>query len=766
MVVITFYIVLQSSSDEDSYIEPLKKPRAKEPEISPSVNSLLLQEMIEFKRRRAEQQHHEAKKLESPQKPPNTQGIMIMPREEIPTDGVLRLAASREIKWKIDKNNVQMTPKLPGAPLGQSSQSTLRTPSSSAGRPPNPVNVVHKKAAGLAPGQKIIKILASAPGSGMTAVRQTAENVKVSSDGYLILNGKPTSIKVTPNTKIVIQPQGGTTAQGSPLEGTGSAATGSLGKELIVKKIPTPAGCTPLADLQAGGSTTYRVVETSSSHSGTVPTITNVEASKQPPEHPPNSGPQLPTINSHVSSQPAAGPGRPAIQTTGPNSNPNHHPDPVEMRKRQYDMAQRLLAAKRKQLMQNGPINQKMARLDPKSPNSSPNFATNNQLNSAMSDPSKRISSNVEPRSVNVLSSNVVQNVNISGDILDSYYSVLNEANAQKPVQTSAVNNLQVQNLPVNSNQMAQMDQNHRTVTNNIAAPVARPNVINSGVSQEAKNLSISALTTALARNLAAPNNLPQRVVQTQHQINPQVDPMTRLHHSSVRPNPNQLTSQNQANHSVPSMCNKSVVIDSGGEPHVPPQTLSNTQPSSFSAALSKHIESTVIANQTSLPNLLTKDSVDIQNHQQISNIGGAQNPTQVSHSEIRPIEALLMGQNSASVSCSNNMLPSTTNIPPNSSVYSHLNISPPKSDRQNLFDMFESNEKYAKVTKSDDFGFANLVDKTEKSPGRHPPFMSMKGKGKEFVGSPLNISVMEALKSKLSPGKHTHVPTVSISNF
>ena len=225
---------------------------------------------------------------------------VIMPKEKSTTDGVLQLPTSREIRWKIDPNKVSLkkgliesgqtpmvvkipklsklpprlgrppsssvgqSPRPPKCSIGQSQNVNLPGPaanSSSAVRPPqNTLNVVHKEAVGLAPGQKIIKILASAPGTSIDAVRQTAESVKVSSDGYLILNGKPTSIKVTPNTKIVIQPQGAGDSQGSAdgasqgSEGSSHAVGFPLGKEVVIKKIPTSAGLQPLSDMEASVS--------------------------------------------------------------------------------------------------------------------------------------------------------------------------------------------------------------------------------------------------------------------------------------------------------------------------------------------------------------------------------------------------------------------------------------------------------------------------------------------------------------------------------
>ena len=839
---------MQSSSDEDSRIEPLKK--RKPLEVSPSVNSLLLQEMIEFKRKRAEQQRAEAHL--SPQKPSTTQGIMIMPREEIPTDGVLTLAASREIKWKINPNTVTMAPKLP------SSQTVVKTPGGIAkslpsesfrGRPPNPnsvgiptilntsghppntnsvrqpntVNVVHKKAAGLAPGQKIIKILASAPGTGITAVRQTAESVKVSSDGYLILNGKPTTIKVTQNTKIVIQPQG---AASTPESSTESGAAGDpLGKELIIKKIPTPVGLIPLSDAEAGVSTTMHVVDNSKSVMS--PTAGNMTAQNPgsltiTAQH----GPAMQNRNSLANRQPG-GAAQPAIQTAGPNMTPEQ----LDAKRRQYDMAQRLLAAKRRQLMQNGPVNQKMARLDPNV------SQTNPSPNNAVQEQGKGVHSNMP--SVNTVSSNVLQNVNISNDILDSYYSVMNEASKQRPVTNSSanivqqnslpnslqhnisannvqptslgnsvqpnmLNNMQpnsvqvnrlannvqpnslqqpnrlsnsvqqvaVRNTPVNINRLLQST----SVTSNIPAAVSVSSDVNNSDNQSVKTMSLSALTTALARSIAAGK------FQLQKETTNPEKPVSRIGDLTCRVNPNQLTSQNQSNLSNSS--GNSVVIDLDNEGEISmkpervsdqtqyvtqasqPQTFINpqcqprTQPSSVTAAVADLIKSSVINNPATITNLLTTDAARLQNpNPQISNVANVQNQLQVSQTDIRPIEALFTAQTSPVVLSPTKSFANNQNISQNVASYSNLNVSPAKSDRQNLFDAFES----AKSVRSDDFGFASLSEQPEKTPVKLQPGQSltMKGKGKEFKGSPLNTSVMEALKSKLSPGKHPTNPAI-----
>ena len=288
------------SSVEDMEVQTEQVMKSKiitEEAISPYVRPLLLQEMLEFKPKRAEQG---ASGQMTHMKLPTTQGIMIMPREEITTDGVLLLAPSPERRLKIDPNNVSLKkglieshqtssvvktqepcmqqPKLrrpPASSVWQSSRPAVSSigqsqnvnppgqaaNSSSAVHPPqNTLNVVHKAAAGLAPRQKIIKIVAKAPGTGIDAVRQTAEGLKISSERYLILNGTPTSIKVTPNTKIVIQPQGAGDSHGAADRASQGSETSAhavgfpLGKEVVIKKIPTPAGSQPLSDMEASVS--------------------------------------------------------------------------------------------------------------------------------------------------------------------------------------------------------------------------------------------------------------------------------------------------------------------------------------------------------------------------------------------------------------------------------------------------------------------------------------------------------------------------------
>ena len=879
---------LQSSSEEEEELqtEPVKRRKIPTDEaISPSVRSLLLQEMIEFKRKRAEQRT--SGQLQT-QKPPTTQGIMIMPREEIPTDGVLRLAASREIRWKIDPKNVSLKPglnergysstiikapetnaqqRIGRPPLNSVGQSPNLNPaglaanSSPAVRPQSTLNVVHKKAVGLAPGQKIIKILASAPGTGIHAVRQTAESVKVSSDGYLILNGKPTSIKVTPNTKIVIQPQASEEAsQGSGSEGSGPAIGSPLGKEVIIKKIPTPAGLQPLADMESSVSL-QPIHQGFNEH---VPAMGSIPQRQNAPNHSQFNNVTLgqgqPTARMATGNQQQGmAPGRVTVQTprvvnvtgqhgTVPSSgtNPNQvmAPDPVEARKQQFDIAQRLLAAKRRQLMQNGPISPKVARLEKDSSPliSSPNIAISGQ--------GKVLNSNVER--VNSLSSNVLQNVNISNDILDSYYSVMNEGSVQKtgestaqfaavpltsiqqsPVQgTSVTNVLQggtvpssharnvavPQHTPVNINRLLHSSPPPNTVS---ATPVTLSNseIIDSD-SQGVKTMSLSALTTALARSIAAGN------VQL-NRTTPKA-PARQLSsgHNSNRVNQNQLTSQTRTILPVSDSVNSVVInMDPQGSitqqylqvsqpvqtvnqsPQLIGQTLQNmnqpiqtvnqspqligqtsqivNQPllqksPNVSSAISELLKSTVIKNSVS--NLLTTDSVGLQNQiisnltnvqtqvqtlasvlQPVSNLTSVQNQSLASQSQVKPIEAPFTGQTTPVILSPTKSL-AGPNLAQQFSPYKpSVNISPPKSDRPNLFDVFESGkDKTVLSPKSDDFGFASLADnKSDKiplpvrqTPNHDVSMRVMKTTGKEFVGSPLNTSVMEALKSKLSPGK------------
>ena len=317
------------SSVEDMEVQTEQVMKSKiitEEAISPYVRPLLLQEMLEFKPKRAEQG---ASEQMAHMKLPTTQGIMIMPREEITTDGVLPLAPSPERRLKIDPNNVSLKkgliesdqtssvvktqepstqqPKLrrqPASSVWQSSRPAVSSigqsqnvnppgqaaNSSSAVHPPqNTLNVVHKAAAGLAPGQKIIKILAKAPGTGIDAVRQTAESVKVSSDGYLILNGTPTSIKVTPNTKIVIQPQGAGDSHGAADGASQGSETSAhavgfpLGKEVVIKRIPTSVGSQPLSDMEASISIqpVHQNINEKVQRTGTIPQNQSPQGHKQ-----------------------------------------------------------------------------------------------------------------------------------------------------------------------------------------------------------------------------------------------------------------------------------------------------------------------------------------------------------------------------------------------------------------------------------------------------------------------------------------------------
>ena len=874
--------------------------------ISPSVRSLLLQEMIEFKRKRAEQR---ASGQMVPPKPPTTQGIMIMPREEIPTDGVLRLAASREIRWKIDPNNVSLkkgsiesgrtstvgktqepatqptrlgrppvssvgqSPRPPISSTGQSPNVNPPGPaanSSSAVRPQNTLNVVHKKAVGLAPGQKIIKILASAPGTGIHAVRQTAESVKVSSDGYLILNGKPTSIKVTPNTKIVIQPQGAGDSQGSAdgaspgSEGSGHTVGSPLGKEVVIKKIPTPAGLQPLSDNEA--SVSIQPIHQNLEQVSRTGSIQNQSPQNHRQYNVKIGQGQPPARTVAGNQQQGMVPGRVTVQTPrvvnvtgqqnvvpGSGTNPNRTmaSDSIEARKQQLDIAQRLLAAKRRQLMQNGPISPKVARLEKDSSPliSSPNVTISRQGNV--------VNSNVDR--VNSLSSNVLQNVNISSDILDSYYSVMNEGGGQKTAEFTAVPLTSIQQSAVQGTSLTNVQQSvqgtpvnivHQGVqgnTNarNVAIPQHTPVNINrllhssppknsivgtpvtvtksevsNSESEGSKIMSISALTTALARNIAAGNVQLNRTapkgterqlssgqntnVVNQNLVTSQTQPV-QLGSDSGNPvvinvDPKGGVTQQYLNISQPvqtviqSPQVMSQAVQFVSQPiqilNQSPQVICQTsqilsQPvvqksQSVSSAISELLKSTVINNSVS--NLLTTDSVGLQNQilsslanvqtQQIQTLASMpetqtyltsiQNQSLSSQSQLKPIEALFTGQTAPVMLSSTNKVHQFSPYKPGVS-----NVSPPKSDRQNLFDVFESgkNETVISPTKSDDFGFASLASDRIPIPVRQSGFPVISDevlargakptvRGNEFVGSPLNSSVMEALKSKLSPGK------------
>ena len=930
--------------------EPVKKRKIMTEEaISPSVRSLLLQEMIEFKRKRAEQR---ASGQVATTKPPTTQGIMIMPREEIPTDGVLRLAASREIRWKIDPKNVSIrqgltdsgrtstvvkTPDAKSFPsyprmgrppissvtqaqssVGQSPSQNQAMPAANSNptvRPQNTLNVVHKKAVGLAPGQKIIKILASAPGTGIHAVRQTAESVKVSSDGFLILNGKPTSIKVTPNTKIVIQPQGtgdsqdGTT-QGTGADGSGPGVGSPLGKEVVIKKIPTPAGLQPLSDTEA--SVSIQPVRQNEQVQQVQRTVPQSQPLQNHSHFNANIGQGHGPGRTVAGNQPGMVPGRPTVQTprivnvtgqqqsvvSSPGTNPSQAMDPnsIEARKQQLDIAQRLLAAKRRQLMQNGPISQKVARIEKDTSPliSSPNVPMNQQ---------RVVNSNLDQ--VNSLSSNVLQNVNISNDILDSYYSVMNESGGQKEftavpltniqqsgVQGTSLTNVQqqsVQGTPVKNVQPGV--QGSPSVPKNIPVPQHTPvnidrllhssppsknsvigtpvTVAKSAVSEGHKTMSISALTTALARSIAAGNIQLNRTAPQKGTV----QPLAGGQNTNIV-NPSQLASQAQP---VPSGSDpsKSVVINVDPKGSMTQQYLNVSQPVQVqspqvigqtlvqspqvigqgmvqspqvlgqavqyvtqplqtlnqspqiigqtaqivnqsvgqtaqivnqpigqtaqivnqpvlqkspslnaNSSIAELLKSTVINN--SVADLLTTDSTGLQNQilsslanvqsQQVQSLAtvpqtqtfltSVQNQSLASQSQLKPIEALFTGQTSP-------LMPESTKVRQFSPYKPGVsNISPPKSDRQNLFDVFEAGKTVAAVSpnKSDDFGFASLASDKIPIPVRQSvvmatsdealsraqkPVVTVTDRGSEFVGSPLlNSSVMKALKSKLSPGK------------
>ncbi|KAK3602637.1 hypothetical protein CHS0354_034227 [Potamilus streckersoni] len=177
------------------------------------------------------------KKPQDPQ-----EGVMIIPKEELPTDGVLRLAATREIRWKpsgifngarqegksfsIQKSSNSNFPPFylskDKQPLSSETSTNSVVLNSGSSTNQHPLTHVmphlvakHGQSGGTVQvksftpttspitGNKIITIVTS--GQGQTALGSTVPGVQLSEDGYLVINGQKTEIKGTGKIKVVFQ---------------------------------------------------------------------------------------------------------------------------------------------------------------------------------------------------------------------------------------------------------------------------------------------------------------------------------------------------------------------------------------------------------------------------------------------------------------------------------------------------------------------------------------------------------------------------------
>ena len=279
---------------------------------------------------------------------------MIIPKNELPSSGVLRMAATREIKRKVDST------------FPQSQVINIAGPASK--RDPS-LNIIDHSIPGSKQ-PKTIRIVAGGTGPG--SVKETAESVKVSADGYLIISGKNSGIKVSENTKIVIQPPG---APGAP-------------------KAPSTSQMTP-----------------------------------QPGATPPPQSGQVRKITIPVQQMPQQVKG--SIQDIVNQAAASNQPLTPEFKKK-LEIAQRLMVLdqhKKKYIEQqqksNGPA--KVLRTD-----SSGSQSDRRSIEERLRDPNVNIDNQLGS-----VSQNVVSNVNIASDILDTYYSVLNDSKTKAPVQNS-----------------------------------------------------------------------------------------------------------------------------------------------------------------------------------------------------------------------------------------------------------------------------------------------------------------------------------------
>ncbi|XP_053384151.1 uncharacterized protein LOC123536403 isoform X3 [Mercenaria mercenaria] len=506
----TVHNALNSDDEETDSEEEDKIPVRKKPKESTesrfktqSHHNLLLQEMIELKRQRekklaASALHNHGIITRGPERirvPDPQGGVMIIPKAEMNSTGVLRMAATREIKRKVftQPNLAQNVGRLSRPQvvhtLANQNQTVVKADLS-------------KKDAGLSiidqttPGStqpKTIRIVAS-NANGQPSVKQTAENVRVSSDGYLIISGKNSGIKVTENTKIVIQPPGAT-----PPSTEGGSIPQASGKEVLIKKIPTPSSFKQLPGLSLSSITNTQGNTLTASPSATMQTPGQVPAqgvSASPSSQVPNQQQinlqgllKQTAVNPQLNQQQAL---QGLVHQIGNKGNLS-----PEMKKK-LDIAQRILLLNQqkrqlleqqklikqhKQEQQNGPspgvCPPKIIKLD-----SSSGAGNSSAIEERLRDPSLNID-----KQLGSVSQNVISNVNIASDILDTYYSVLNDAK-------STANN---QNVP---SATVTMPQNTQSLTRNTSMPQNSANIVVS-----LPHTSVQGVTGQTAQNVPVPQN-------------------------------------------------------------------------------------------------------------------------------------------------------------------------------------------------------------------------------------------------------------------
>lgn len=411
-----YYFCFQSSSDEDDRVRVVKKRRDANSNQSPfkvqSHHDLLLQELKRQREKKlaASALHNHQVITRGPERirvPNPAGGVMIIPKSEMNSTGVLRMAATRELKRKVNPQFAQK---------GQVVH-TVNPTKKDLG-----LNIIDQTTPGSSQ-PKTIRIVASS-GTGQGSVKQTAENVKVSADGYLIISGKNSGIKVTENTKIVIQPPGqqpqGATSNQPPMAQSPVTVTGNTpdfsqltgaGKVLTPKPNPGSSGL----------KTTPASSDTSNSPSvpGTGQQITLASLLKQA------SGSQILSANEQARLQAMI------KQLISEGTMTPEKAKTVEIARRilQLNLQKRkMLQQKSETTDMNTP---KVAKFESQTNEGS---GSSSLIEQKLREPNVNIDSQLGS-----VSKNVISNVNIASDILDTYYSVMNEDKVKTSIDSTAV---------------------------------------------------------------------------------------------------------------------------------------------------------------------------------------------------------------------------------------------------------------------------------------------------------------------------------------
>ena len=596
--------------------------------------------------------------------------VAIMPRDELPTQGLLKLAASREIKRKVSPQfgeMVDLTKKDPGLSVTSNTVGPVR------GR------------------GKTIKIVApTGAGPSGSVLRDTAGTVTVSADGYLIIGGRNSGIKVSNNTKIVIQQPGASQNQNntnSPSQGT----------ELLVKRIPTPSGLKALPDSISGieKSTDPTMKDHSSVKPDAPRTPAILNASISPPLY--QSRGNIPSVvrqhqflNRELNSS--------GVVTQNPNSlssNLINRPLNSALSNKKQDTPARGHSQQNGSELQSTPAKVRKLSVSQESTVNSP---------SCMS-----IEERLREPNINRVSENVVKSVNIAGDILDSYYSVLNSTKSNK-VETHPPKPVVSQTTPkyveTSNKHYVSPDIKSRllqTVVNNKTLANAASPVLNVDKSHELVTHTVSQISQRTVNTLTAHQAIPTNLI-SQSPVN-----------STIGSNP--LSNMNSQNH----VTNMQIDTDKGGPPRSYSQNTSHN--------ISQHVN-------------------------QASSMARPKSGTSMS-----PIEALLTGNTPSNVTANPYQLTQSPVSTPRPLTFPTIRteISKPSNliSRQNVFDMFDSSENQM-VT--NDNSSRNTMP--VKQLGAHSGLPSMelmknireKDSASVNYGSPLKTSsIMEALKFKLS---------------